>query len=105
MTVTAAGFAPSAQDVEVRSAVAASVKVSLQGDWLVHFGHGRSWSRLVENDPTGHTDVDRDLFNKWPLESQSSSLSSLSRSPRLVCRRIRMVSFTDSATTRRTHSR
>ena len=32
---------------------------------------------LVENDPTGHTDVDRDLFNKVPLESQSSSLSSL----------------------------
>src|SRR6202050_5855396 len=30
MTVTAAGFALSAQDVEVRSAVAASVKVSLQ---------------------------------------------------------------------------
>ena len=32
---------------------------------------------LVENDPTFHTDVDRDLFIKVPLESQSSSLSSL----------------------------
>ena len=32
---------------------------------------------LVENDPTFHTDVDRGLFQKLPLESQSSSLSSL----------------------------
>ncbi len=32
---------------------------------------------LVEDDPTFHTDVDRDLFIKVPLESQSSSLSSL----------------------------
>ena len=32
---------------------------------------------LVENTPTAHTDVDRGLFDKLPLESQSSSLSSL----------------------------
>ncbi len=32
---------------------------------------------LLENDPTAHTDVDRGLFDKLPLESQSSSLSSL----------------------------
>ena len=32
---------------------------------------------LLENDPTFHTDVDRGLFDKLPLESQSSSVSSL----------------------------
>ncbi len=32
---------------------------------------------LLENDSTFHTDVDRALFEKLPLESQSSSLSSL----------------------------
>ena len=32
---------------------------------------------LIELDPTAHTDVDRALFDKLPLESQSSSLSSL----------------------------
>ena len=32
---------------------------------------------LVETEPTPHTDVDRDLFDKLPLESASSSLSSL----------------------------
>ncbi len=32
---------------------------------------------LLETDPTSHTDVDRALFDKLPLESASSSLSSL----------------------------
>ncbi len=32
---------------------------------------------LIETDPTPHTDIDRALFDKMPLESQSSSLSSL----------------------------
>jgi hypothetical protein len=32
---------------------------------------------LVENDPITHTDVDKALFDRLPLESQSSSLSSL----------------------------
>ena len=31
----------------------------------------------MENDPTFHTDIDRKLFDKLPLESQSSELSSL----------------------------
>src|SRR5579862_4199408 len=77
MTVTAAGFAPRAQDVEVRSAVPTSVKVSLQVTGSSTSITVEAGGDLVENDPTGHTDVDRDLFNKVPLESQSSSLSSL----------------------------
>ncbi len=32
---------------------------------------------LLENDPTFHTDVDKSLFDKLPLESASSSVSSL----------------------------
>ena len=32
---------------------------------------------LIESDPITHTDVDRELFDKLPLESQSSGLSSL----------------------------
>jgi hypothetical protein len=77
MTVTAEGFAPSAQDVDVRSAVASSVKVSLQVTGSSTSVTVEAGADLVENDPTGHTDVDRALFNKLPLESQSSSLSSL----------------------------
>ncbi len=32
---------------------------------------------LVENDPTFHTDVDKGLFDKLPLESSTSQVSSL----------------------------
>ena len=57
---------------------------------------------LLETDPTTHTDVDRALFDKLPLESQSSSLSSLvTLASRRASRPIRTVCFTDSAITRR----
>ena len=36
-----------------------------------------SGADLVETESTPHTDVDRELFDKLPLESPSSSLSSL----------------------------
>jgi Carboxypeptidase regulatory-like domain/TonB-dependent Receptor Plug Domain len=77
MTVTMNGFSDFAEDVDVRSSVpvvvppvkltvgAAATTVQVTGE------------DLLENDPHFHTDVDRDLFQKVPLESQSSSLSSL----------------------------
>ena len=77
MTVTAAGFAQAAQDVDVRSLVATSVKVSLQVTGVSSTVTVEAGEDLVENDPTFHTDVDRDLFEKLPLESSSSSVSSL----------------------------
>jgi hypothetical protein len=77
MTVTATGFAQTAQDVELRSVVGANVKISLtvagSSDTVVVEAGGD----LVENDPTGHTDVAKDLFDKIPLGSGSSSVSSL----------------------------
>ena len=78
MTVTATGFAQSTQDVEIRSVIPTSIKVSLQvlGS-LTSVTVEAPAADLLENDPIGHTDVDRDLFNKVPFESQSSSLSSL----------------------------
>ncbi|MCU1298043.1 MAG: Oar protein, partial [Acidobacteriaceae bacterium] len=78
LSVTAEGFSPTAQDVEVRSGVpvdvTATLKVAAEGNTITVEGEGGD---LVENDPTFHTDVDRDLFQKMPLESASSSLSSL----------------------------
>ena len=76
MTVTAQGFARYAQDVEVRSIVPASVKVSLQVTGSSETVTVEAGADLVENDPTFHTDVDKELFDKLPLESSSSSLSS-----------------------------
>jgi Carboxypeptidase regulatory-like domain/TonB-dependent Receptor Plug Domain len=77
MTVTAAGFAQKAQDVEIRSIVPASVKISLQVTGSSTTVTVEAGEDLVENDPTFHTDVDKNLFDKLPLESASSSLSSL----------------------------
>jgi Carboxypeptidase regulatory-like domain/TonB-dependent Receptor Plug Domain len=78
LSVTGAGFAPYTQDVEVRSAVPLSLKIALQvAGSSESVTVESSGGDLLENDPTGHTDVDRGLFNKIPLESQSSSISSL----------------------------
>ena len=77
MTVTAAGFAQTAQDVEIRSALGVNVKVSLAVAGSSEAVTVEAGADLVENDPIGHTDVDRGLFDKLPLESQSSSVSSL----------------------------
>src|ERR1019366_6078181 len=78
VTVNAKDFANYSQEVDVRSSVPISLSVSLQigvsGENITVVGDA---SDLVENDPTFHTDVDRSLFDKLPLESGSSELSSL----------------------------
>ena len=78
MTVTATGFAAFAKDVEVRSAVPENVNVTLKvGAASTTVTVEANGGDLIENDPSFHTDVDRGLFDKLPLESQSSSVSSL----------------------------
>src|SRR5258708_2900039 len=77
MTVTAPGFAQTAQDVEIRSALGVNVKVNLTVASSSDTVTVEAGADLVEKDPIGHTDVDRGLFDKIPLESQSSSVSSL----------------------------
>ncbi|MGA8506375.1 MAG: TonB-dependent receptor [Candidatus Sulfotelmatobacter sp.] len=78
MSVTAAGFAQGGQDVEVRSIVPLSVKVSLQvSGSKTSVTVEAPAADLLENDPTFHSDIDKNLFDKLPLESTTSSLSSL----------------------------
>ncbi len=77
MTVTATGFARYAQDVETRSVVPVSVKINLQVSGSSTTVTVEGGGDLVENDPTFHSDIDRDLFDRLPLESTTSSLSSL----------------------------
>jgi hypothetical protein len=78
LTVVATGFQSYVQDVDVRSAVAVSANVALKiGGASTAVVVEADAGDLVENDPVTHTDVDRDLFDKLPLESQSSSVSSL----------------------------
>jgi hypothetical protein len=77
ITVTASGFARSSQNFEIRSVVGTNLKLVLQIAAADQTVTVEAAGDLVETDPTFHTDVDRDLFIKVPMESQSSSLSSL----------------------------
>jgi Carboxypeptidase regulatory-like domain len=77
MIVTAKGFADYVQDVDVRSSVPLALKISLQLAGTTTTVTVEGGEDLIENDSTAHTDIDRKLFNDLPLESQSSSLSSL----------------------------
>jgi hypothetical protein len=78
MTVIAQGFDAYVQDVDVRSGVPVSANVALKiSSSATTVTVEENGGDLVENDPVTHTDVDRDLIDKLPLESQSSSVSSL----------------------------
>ena len=74
--VNATGFAPFTADVSVRSNVPVAPVIALQvggASTTVTVSGGD----LVENDSSLHTDLDRNMIEKLPLESSSSSVSSL----------------------------
>ncbi len=79
MIVSAPGFASHTEDVDVRSAVPAKVEIGLKvgSAATTTVTVEANGGDLVENESTFHTDVDRGLFDKLPLESSSSSVSSL----------------------------
>src|SRR5208282_978524 len=78
LTITSPGFDTYTQDVDVRSTVPVNLKIALKiSGATTSIKVEASGGDLIENDPTSHTDVDRALFDKLPLESASSSLSSL----------------------------
>jgi Carboxypeptidase regulatory-like domain len=76
LAISVKDFAPYHQDVDVRSSVPITLKNSLavgEASTVIDV----TASDLLESDSTFHTDIDRAAFSKLPLESQSSSLSSL----------------------------
>ncbi len=78
VVVTATGFGAYTQDVDVRSSVPTAVQISLKVSGAnTSITVEATGGDLVENESTFHTDVDRGLFDKLPLESASSSFSSL----------------------------
>jgi hypothetical protein len=78
LTVTAGALAPSTQTVDLQSFVPVTVNTALQvAGTSTTVEVTASSGDMVEADPVGHTDVDRDLFSKIPVESLSSSVSSL----------------------------
>jgi hypothetical protein len=78
LSVTAPGFERGAQDVNVRTPIPLDAKFGLRvGAASTTMVAVTAAADLLETNSTTHTDVDRDLFDKLPLESQSSSVSSL----------------------------
>ena len=77
LTVTKDGFAAFATDVDVNSILPVTPNILMKVGAASTSVTVEAASDLLENDPTAHTDVDRGLFDKLPLESASSSLSSL----------------------------
>jgi hypothetical protein len=74
---SANGFAPLSQNTEIRSVVGITLNLVLQIATANQTVTVEAQGDLVETDPTYHTDVDRDMFTKVPMESESSGLSSL----------------------------
>jgi hypothetical protein len=78
LTVVAKGFTPFVGDVDVRSPVPIALTEALQvGGGNTTVDVEADAGDLLNSDPTFHTDIDRSAMDKLPLESQSSSLSSL----------------------------
>jgi Carboxypeptidase regulatory-like domain len=77
VSAVATGFQTAAQDIDVRSTVPLEMKIPLVIGKETQTVTVEAGADLVEDTSTTHTDVDRDLFEKLPLENQSSSLSSL----------------------------
>src|ERR1700677_30718 len=76
LSVNAPGFSSFSLDVPVRSTVPVTPTIALQ------VGGASTTATLtaddlVENDSSLHTDLDRNMIEKLPLESSSSSVSSL----------------------------
>ena len=76
LVVAAEGFANYMQDVDVRSGVPVTLQIGLKIGTAAQTVTVEA-KDLVENESTFHTDIDRALFDRLPLESASSSVSSL----------------------------
>jgi Carboxypeptidase regulatory-like domain/TonB-dependent Receptor Plug Domain len=77
VTVTSSGFAPYSQDIDVRSVVPVTMNIKLTVQSTETVTVESNAEDLLANEPTFHTDVDKNLFDKLPVESPSSSVTSL----------------------------
>jgi hypothetical protein len=78
LNVTAKGMSTASQSLDIHSIIPINLPLSLNvatASTTVEIT--AQPGDLVETDPVAHTDVDRGLFSKIPLESGSSSVSSL----------------------------
>ena len=78
LAASADGFSPFTQDVDVRSTVPTTLQINLKvGSAETSITVEAGGGDLVETESTFHTDVDQKIIDRLPLESASSSLTSL----------------------------
>ena len=78
LVVTATGFGSVTQDVDVRSTVPVNISIALKvGSTATTVTVEANGGDLVENESTFHTDVDQGIIDRLPVESQSSSFTSI----------------------------
>lgn len=77
LVIASQGFGSHTQPVEVRSSIGVSVNITLKVAAADSTVTVEAAGDMLANDSSLHTDVEREQFNKIPLESESSGLSSL----------------------------
>jgi hypothetical protein len=77
ISVSSEGFGGTTKLVEINSTVPVTLPIQLSLATSSTTVTVESGADLIENDSTFHTDVDRSTIDRMPLESQSSSLSSI----------------------------
>ena len=78
LSVTAKGFNNAATDAQVRASVPVAVNLTMQiASATTTVEVQADAGDLIETNPVAHTDVDRALIDKLPVESSSSQLSSV----------------------------
>jgi hypothetical protein len=77
LTVTMSGFAQTDKAVDINSSVPITLPIQLPVERASTTVSVESGAELIENDSQFHTDVDRAVIDRMPLESQSSTLSSI----------------------------
>ena len=77
LIVTQGGFVPGNQQVQVQGAVPVKVSVALTVATSNTVVTVEAPADLTESDPNFHTDVDRTMIDRLPVESPSSQLSSI----------------------------
>ena len=75
LSVSASGFNPSKQNVSVRSAVPATMKVALTIASVSEAVTVESGAPIIENVPSAHTDLDQTILSRLPASTPGAGLS------------------------------
>jgi Carboxypeptidase regulatory-like domain/TonB-dependent Receptor Plug Domain len=77
LTISASGFTPAKESVDVRSSVPINMNVALKLSSEVTTVNVEATGALVETDPSAHTDTDTTTFSKLPIVDPSQGLSNI----------------------------